>query len=145
MNLISPTGRRMTTMDVAPPLASRAGFVRGQLFIAASYVALFICAALPTWQGTVLAAIAVTGVEFALLRPGTFAAWALDEIGLGPLGRGLLRGTALVMLAGRSASSNITVVTAAAVTLLAAGRALHLAAMRVGALARTSFSGWPSR
>ena len=145
MNIISHTGRRLTTMDLAPPMGSRARFVRGQLFIAASYVALFSCAAVPSWQGTVLAAVAVTAVEFALLRPGTFAAWALDEIGLGPVARGLLRGTALVMLAGRSASSNITVITAAAVTLLAAGRALHLAAMRVVAHLRkppVAARGW---
>ena len=114
-----------------PAVGSRGRFVKGQLFIAAAYVALFLCAAIPSWQGTVAAAAAVTAVEFAILRPGTFAAWALEEIGLGPVGRGLLRGAALVMLAGRSASSNITVITAAAVTLLAAGRALHLAAMRV--------------
>jgi hypothetical protein len=125
------TGRRMITVDVVTPLRSRAAFVRGQLAIAAAYVALFVCAALPTSIGTMIAALAVMAAEFGLLREGTFAAWALDRIGLGPVGRGLLRGAALVMLAGRSASSNITVLTAAAVTLLAAGRALHLAAMRV--------------
>ncbi|HVU93000.1 MAG TPA: hypothetical protein VHC23_12235, partial [Jatrophihabitans sp.] len=125
------TARRRTTVEVIPPLRSRTSFVRGQLAVAAVYIALFLCAAVPTRWGTVLATLAVTVAEFAVLRQGTFAAWALDRIGLGPVGRGLLRGAAFVLLAGRAASSNITVVTAAAVTLLAAGRALHLAAVRV--------------
>ena len=45
-----------------PAVGSRGRFVKGQLFIAAAYVALFVCAAIPSWPGTVAAAAAVTEV-----------------------------------------------------------------------------------
>jgi hypothetical protein len=131
------SGRRVTTVEVVPPVGSRRRVLAELGLAVGAYLALFVLAALPSAFGTSLAALVVAGCELTFLADRTLLAWAHRQVGLTPLARGALRGAALVVFAARETSPGIMIATAGVLAGVAGARAVHAGAARVVTHLRT--------
>jgi hypothetical protein len=120
--------RRFATTDVVPAIGSRRQAAALLLALVAAYAAVFVCAALPLRWAMAAAMAAVAAAEITASRREPVLPWALQRVGLPTPARSLLRGLAVVLLAARADSAEVTiasaitvVVIAVAATLLAAG------------------------
>lgn len=129
--------RRVAPIELVPRLGSRRDAAAWLLLTAGSYVALAVCAALPSTCGVLVAAVAVAAAEILTARQAEIVSWALQRTGLGPVARGLLRGVLLVLFAARTNSPAVTVCTAVAVGVIAAVNAVRIGAAQLIGYLRT--------
>lgn len=121
------TGRRITTAETVPPPPAKRALAAGLAALAAAYVALLVCAAVPSSWGFLVAAVAVVAVEFVVAPSVGFAGWALRFTELGVVARGALRAIVFVLFAARTLPAEATVFVAVAAVLAASLRVLHVA------------------
>jgi hypothetical protein len=117
--------RRLAVVERVPAVRSVPKLAGSALATAAAYLALLVCAAVPTGVGIAVAAAAIAACEMASVGRHHFLGWALRRAGLDGVARGLLRGAALVLFAARSTPTAITIGVVATVVGLAVVRAVH--------------------
>jgi hypothetical protein len=116
----SIAARRLTVIQPVPAVRSVSVLARAAAATAAAYLALLVCAAVPTGVGMLLAVLAVAACEALVTGRDRFLGWGLSRATLDVAARGLVRALALVLFAARATSGSLTI----AVALVLAGIAI---------------------